>query len=293
VTPLRQIRGGVAARPAHLFAPADAIRVRANENRDTPLPPEVPIAHNPPAGAVIDYVLGAGANGPVTLEILDARGAVVRSFESGVPPEKIEARRYFTENWIRPPETLGTSAGHHRFVWDLRYPRPEAAEYEYMMTAVDSEDTPTEPRGPLAAPGRYTVRLTVDGRRFEQTLVLRADPRLSVPDSVYAEKLAMQFRIVAAMNSSFEALEAVRAYRQGHPGPAADAAHTAAAPVPRDPAALLEAELTRSNRTLSAILNQLDAADAPATAAQAASLKETLDALAAQQAHWKTLSTGG
>jgi hypothetical protein len=294
VSPLRQLAHDAAVEPARLFAPADAIRVRANESRDTPLPPEVPIAHNPPAGAVIDYVVGAGTRGPVTLEILDARGSVVRTFSSDAPPPKVEARRYFTDNWIRPPEVPGTSPGHHRFVWDLRYARPEAADYEFMIAAIDGEDTPTEPRGPLVAPGRYTVRLTAGGKRFEQPLTVRPDPRISVPESVYADKLAMQQRIAAAMGSSFQTLEGLRAYRMAHPAPTptpASGGGTAHAG-PRDPVAVLEADLARSNRTLSAILNQLDAADAPATAAQTAALKETLEALETQQARWKTMSSG-
>ena len=292
VSPLRQLARDPVSEPARLFAPGDAIRVRANESRDTPLPPEVPIAHNPPAGAVIDYVVGAGTRGPVTLEILDARGTVVRAFSSDAPPAKVEARRYFTENWIRPPEVPGTSPGHHRFVWDLRYARPEAAAYEYMIAAVDSEDTPIEPRGPLVAPGRYTVRLTAGGKRFEQPLTVRPDPRISVAESVYADKLAMQQRVVAAMSSSFQTLQAVRAYRKAHPTatPAPTPASGSGRAGPHDPLAALEADLARTNRTLSAILNQLDAADAPATAAQAASLKETLDALESQQARWKELS---
>ena len=70
VTPLRQLSPEIAGEPVHLFGAAEAIRVRANENRDTPLPPEVPIAHNPPNGAVIDYVVGSGLTGPMTIEIL-------------------------------------------------------------------------------------------------------------------------------------------------------------------------------------------------------------------------------
>jgi photosystem II stability/assembly factor-like uncharacterized protein len=289
VSPLRQLARDSAVAPARLFAPADAIRLRANESRDTPLPPEVPIAHNPPAGAVIDYVLGAADRGPVILEILDARGSVMRGYKSDAPPEKVEARRYFTENWIRPPEVPGTSAGHHRFVWDLRYARPEAAEYDYTIAGVDGEETPIEPRGPLAVPGRYTVRLTAGGQRLEQPLTVRPDPRISVAESVYADKLAMQLRIVAAMSSSFQTLQAVRAYRKAHPSPTPTPGQGPHAG-PRDPVTALEGDLARSNRTLSAILNQLDAADAPPTATQAATLNETLAAIEAQQKRWKELS---
>jgi photosystem II stability/assembly factor-like uncharacterized protein len=206
VTPLRQVSEKAASAGATLIAPADAIRVRANQYRDTPLPPEVPFAHNPPPGAVVDYVLGSAAKA-VRLEILDAKGAVVRAWSSDDPPEKLPARVYFTELYLHPPAPPSTAAGHHRFVWDLRYPRPKAEHYEYMISAVAGENTPAEPRGPLALPGRYTVRLTVDGAAQEQPLVLTMDPRVKVAPEALAAQLALQQKITAAMADAFAAAE--------------------------------------------------------------------------------------
>ena len=56
--PLRQITPAIESEPAHLFKPGDAIRVRRNVNGDTPFPPEVPHALNPPPGAILYYYLG-------------------------------------------------------------------------------------------------------------------------------------------------------------------------------------------------------------------------------------------
>ncbi len=280
VTPLRQLTAEASA-PARLFAPAPAIRVRANENRDTPLPPETPIARNPPAGAVLDYVLEAAVAGPVTLEILDAQGATVRSFSSADTKLEPEPRQYFTGRWIHPPAPPSTAAGHHRFVWDLRFPPPKSAAYEYMIAAVDGENTPIEPRGPLVVPGRYTVRLTAGGRRYEQPLVVTPDPRTSVPVEVLTAKLAFQEKVVAAMAASFDASASVAARRkQGKAAPRSE---------PDARLAALEADLSKTNRTLGAILNQVEAADAPPTAVQADALKEATDALDAQLGRWKAL----
>jgi hypothetical protein len=220
----------------------------------------------------------------VRLEILDARGELVRAFASDAPPAAVDARRYFTERWIRPPEVPEGSPGHHRFVWDLRYEQPKAAEYEYMIAAVDGEDTPIEPRGPLVSPGRYTVRLTAAGQRLEQGLEVRPDPRVSVPERDYAEKVALEQRIVASMASSSDALESVRAKLKARGG-------SAGASSPDDPLAVLERDLARTNRVLAALLNQIDASDAPATAVQQGSLTETLQALDAQLARWKQLGS--
>ena len=79
VTPLRQLTPEASSTAATLVAPAETIRVRANQYRDTPLPPEFPFGHNPPPGAVIDYALGMPAK-TVRLQILDTQGATVREF---------------------------------------------------------------------------------------------------------------------------------------------------------------------------------------------------------------------
>ncbi|HZI23277.1 MAG TPA: glycosyl hydrolase, partial [Gemmatimonadales bacterium] len=57
ITPLRQIASAAAAPEAYLYRPAGAVRVRWNENTDTPLPTDEPAAKNPPDGALIDYYL--------------------------------------------------------------------------------------------------------------------------------------------------------------------------------------------------------------------------------------------
>jgi hypothetical protein len=69
-----------------------------NNNKDTPLPPETPAGENPPAGAIIDYWLGANTSGPVTLQILDADGQVVKSYSSAQGPETSEVRALFRQS---------------------------------------------------------------------------------------------------------------------------------------------------------------------------------------------------
>jgi hypothetical protein len=67
----------------------------------------------------------------VTLEILDAKGELVRRFASDDPAEKIEAAVYFTDLYLGAAPQLATGPGHHRFLWNLRTPRPRALGYDY------------------------------------------------------------------------------------------------------------------------------------------------------------------
>src|SRR5579859_798513 len=78
LAPLRQLNEKVAAAEAFLYLPQEAVRLHRDRNPDTPLPPETPAGQNPPDGAILDYVLAKNANGPVTLEILDGAGKLVR-----------------------------------------------------------------------------------------------------------------------------------------------------------------------------------------------------------------------
>src|ERR1035441_3038427 len=103
IAPLRQLTAEVAGPDAFLFKPETAIRVRWNMNTDTPLPPDEPAGQNPPEGAIIDYYLGAGASGPVTLEILDSAGALVRRYASTDPVEPVDPMLAIPAYWVRPP----------------------------------------------------------------------------------------------------------------------------------------------------------------------------------------------
>ncbi len=194
VAPLREI-ASTRFETAHLFKPARAWRVHHNNNNDTPLPPETSVGENPPAGAIVDYWLDSNARGPVTLEIFDANGAVVRRFSSADAPRDPPAERYFAKAWIKPPQPLAATPGMHRFVWNLRYERPIAAEYSYSIAAVWAHGTPIEPQGPFAVPGTYTVSLTVNGKRYNAPLTITEDPRVAVTLADLQASLALSQRI--------------------------------------------------------------------------------------------------
>ena len=74
---------------------------------------------------------------------------------------------------------MSTTTGHHRLAWDLRYAPPPGANRQYSIAAV-YQNTPSGPNGPFVHPGRYTVRLTVDGATFERPLDVRMDPRVTI-----------------------------------------------------------------------------------------------------------------
>ena len=179
VSPLRQVATAATDKPALLFKPAVAVRLRRNENKDTPLPPEEPAGENPPEGAIIDYWLAKDLQGPVTLSIYDANGQLVRQFASDAPAPQLDTDLYFNSAWLSPPEKLDGSAGAHRFVWDLRYPRPASLGYDYSIAAVYGRGGALTPQGPLVLPGQYKVVFTAAGGTWSEPLTVTLDPRVS------------------------------------------------------------------------------------------------------------------
>ena len=191
LSPLRQA-GAIEPRArAVLFAPAPAIRLRANQNRDTPLPPEEPAGENPPAGAVIDYWLAKDVKGPLEIEIRDEHGKVVRRFSSADSPAPRKATRYFAPQWLKPGDPPSARAGAHRLVWDLRLSPPKSAAHEYSISTVRGADTPILPQGPLVLPGTYTIVLRARGQEQEARLEVRPDPRLGFDRTAAAAALEL------------------------------------------------------------------------------------------------------
>jgi photosystem II stability/assembly factor-like uncharacterized protein len=206
IAPLREAATGLAT-SAHLYAPAEAYRIQRNTNTDTPLPPDEPMAPNPPDGAIIDYYLPAAASS-VTLEILDAKGQPVRNFSNSDKPEISEdelQKQLIPLYWVRAHRHLSTEAGMHRWIWDLHAPSPASMRHDYPISAI-AHDTPRGPLGPTALPGTYQVRLTVDGKSFTAPLTVKMDPRVKTSSSGLQKKAQAEDRLASGMTQTTEAI---------------------------------------------------------------------------------------
>ena len=115
------------------------------------------------------------------MEIFDAAGKLVRRFASDDKPLAVDVNTLrFPTYWIRPNQILKNEPGMQRFVWDLMYPNPPSDAYDLLISAI-YKDTPFVPQGPAVMPGIYMVKLTVDGKSFNQKLNVRIDPRVTTP----------------------------------------------------------------------------------------------------------------
>jgi photosystem II stability/assembly factor-like uncharacterized protein len=216
VTPLRQVDARTGSSGAHLFAPRTAIRVRRDENQDTPLPPEVPAGKNPPDGAILNYFLRANSSGEIRLEIYGEDERLVRSFSSADVPKDLEETPFVAAYWIGHPQALSKAAGMHRFVWNLRYADPRAmhpqSPYNYPIAAIVGS-TPLPPQGPLALPGKYEVRLKAGSEVFRQPLEVKMDPRVAAARNELQSSLELQLKISALLEKNFDGYQQTKGLR--------------------------------------------------------------------------------
>jgi photosystem II stability/assembly factor-like uncharacterized protein len=282
ITPLREATADVAAAPAHLFAPAPAVRVH---ERETYVIPTDGVADNPP-DAIISYVIGGDAAGaPVHLEILDSANRTAFSASSAANSSPL----------------LPATPGMHRVTWNLRYPLPELIA----GTAYNERD----PRGALAVPGRYTVKLTVGDRVLTAPLTVVKDPRSSatVEDMTAEFDLATQVMgMLGDVHAAVRQIQDVRAQiaavspraARSDAGPrleqlaraADDILHQLYEPDAKSSNDLLNYPM-RLNVRIAYLEDEIDYGDGAPTEQFRQMTEEYRKALGAEQARWKALVT--
>ncbi len=185
----------------HLYPVPDAVRweVRAVEAERWSSP-------NPPRGARIYYWLAKEPKGDVAIQVLDAAGTVVANLSSK-PKELTGSSEYVKEEKdLFEDLALPKGAGVQRGMWNLNW---DGAE----MIPKGVLDSGTPGVGPMAVPGTYTVRLTVDGQTATAPLVVRPDPRVTASQDALEQQVrfAVQVRdAISRLTRDVIRLQAVR-----------------------------------------------------------------------------------
>jgi photosystem II stability/assembly factor-like uncharacterized protein len=303
ITPLRQASADV-ANSVHLYKPAPAYRVQRDTYTDTPLPPDEPVAENPPDGAMIDYFLPSSAS-EVTLEILEGQ-KVVRRFSSKDKPDVTQEelqKQLIPLYWMKPWSTLSAEAGMHRWVWDLHHPVPLAMRHDYPISAIP-HDTPRYPLGPTVVPGSYTVRLTVDGKTLTAPLTVKMDPRVKTSAAGLQKKFEAETRLASLVTDSSRAILEGNSIRE-QLGKISSQANTKDAidAFQKKLSALLgasggffappsaEVTVSRVNGDANSLYQQVWNVDAPPTASQTEAIIKVEADAAGVLKHWKEFKT--
>jgi photosystem II stability/assembly factor-like uncharacterized protein len=202
VSPLRQYSDEIAKRDVHLYTPATAVRFQ-NPSDEPPKP--VLVGQNPPAGALIYYSLKEKPKGESTIEILDSAGSVIRKYASNKTEELDEP---LTPEDKKPEKQIKPEAGLNRFVWDLRYTGSGHVPDYYLWEYKDGS------RGPLALPGRYQVRLTVDGKSQTAGFEVTMDPRVDVSEADLRKQFDLLIQVRDELNRVYEVVNQIQDVRE-------------------------------------------------------------------------------
>jgi photosystem II stability/assembly factor-like uncharacterized protein len=238
IAPLRQAKPELATAAAHLFAPSQAYRFGGPEGRGG-------TGKNPPYGARIQYLLkDAPKEGEeVKLEILDAKGALLRAFSS--KEEKTdEDRDPEREAFFGPPapKTIPAKAGLNTFTWDLRH--PEASKFKGLV--LWSGQTV----GPRVVPGRYEARLTAAGQTLSHPFDVHKDPRLATSDADFAKQQELLLKIRDKLTATHDAIGRLRGVRDQAKTASERAKESEAEKAIQDAADLLSKKLTAVEEAL-------------------------------------------
>ncbi len=168
--PLRELTPAILEKKYHLFQTKDAYRTIAADGF-TRKP-----GSNPKRGAIARVFFADKPDPkttPVSLEILDASGAVVRSFSNQKSAETTaygEAKESYQREKAKPYGLLDLKPGTNELVWDLRREN---------VDVVTGHLIPSGWSGPRVVPGKYKLRLTVAGQVTESSFSVLDDPRRS------------------------------------------------------------------------------------------------------------------
>jgi hypothetical protein len=293
ISPLRQMNAAMATQ-ATLLKPAAAYRVARSTWTDTPMPPDEPHGQNPPAGAIIDYYLPRDAKNPITLEILDGEGKLVRRYRSDDPAEITEAeikQGLVPPYWMAPHRNLSGKRGMHRWVWDLHHTAPVGSRRGFPISAVPHA-TPRLPQGPLAIPGDYTARLMIDGKTLKQPLTLRADPRVKASAEALRQQLDLGLTVGDLLTRASTMLIQARSQQAQLNG--ASAKDPAIAHLQTALVGLLDGEasdnrdgLAMTQHNLDQLYTQVIAGAAAPTTAQLTAVRAASEQVALLEGEWK------
>jgi hypothetical protein len=174
------------------------------------------LGQNPPNGVAVYYSLKAKPTTDVDLEFLDANGKSIRKFTqklaregerlAGAPAMPAQPPAEEGGFGAPPAPRVNTEVGLNRFVWDARY--SEAVRFPGMILWAG------ETRGPKLPPGRYQVKLTVDGKSLTQNFEIKADPRLTTTPADYAKQLELGLKIRDKLSETHNAIIQIRDVRK-------------------------------------------------------------------------------
>jgi hypothetical protein len=196
LTPLRQINSQSTPSDMLFYQPQTAVRLHYPEEIDK----RQPAGDNPPMGAMIDYYFKSAPKDEVTLDILDSQGKLARHLSSKEKKENEQPPEW--PDRVEAPKTIPAKEGMNRFAWDLRYNEPIQVPGAFYAG--------NAPRGALALPGDYQVKLTANGKTQTAALHLVVDPRTKDHEGELPKQFELSTKVNERISELHQAVNEIR-----------------------------------------------------------------------------------
>jgi photosystem II stability/assembly factor-like uncharacterized protein len=189
ITPLEQTTPATTAAAMHLYTPRTAYRWTQRGR------------------AYVNFSLKEAPRGQIDVQILDGDGKVVRDLRASA------------------------RAGLNRVAWDLRYDAPRLIAMR--TTPAENPHIWEEPRfrgqdtrpvthwglepaqvGPIVTPGKYTIKLTVDGQSATQPIEILRDPRVSTSLADIDLSVKLQLRLRDDISAAADMVNSIEVMRK-------------------------------------------------------------------------------
>jgi len=198
LTVVQQANENLVRKPLHLYVPRATEMIRsggrsgANEGK------------NPPSGAVLSYYIADEHDGPLTIEITDADGNLVRNYSSEAGDFErciignMDQRLPFEVHY--PPAEQGLN----QWTWDMRWNGLHCIDDVKLFAGFG---------GASVTPGDYRVRIAIGDFEGSADLILLPDPRSDATPGDYAFLAGKLREVTDVLNELLDILDAVRKAR--------------------------------------------------------------------------------
>ena len=189
ITPLEQLAQKASDGPVRLFEPRQTFRLF------------------PGGRALINYSLKSAPKEAPRIEILDSNGALIRKING---PRRVGMNRAEWDLRYEAPKlvALRTAPAENTHIWEERRFRGMDARPILHWGIKEAEV------GPVALPGKYSIRLTIDGQAYTQPLTIIKDPKNSTSDTELEASFKMQLQIRDDISKTAEAVNRIEWMRK-------------------------------------------------------------------------------
>jgi photosystem II stability/assembly factor-like uncharacterized protein len=203
LTPVREMTPAIMQSTSFLFPIPPAVRWLGGEET---LGSHDGAGANPPDGVEVTYWLSSKPSQPVTLEVVDSAGNLVRKLGSELEPQYTDKNHPDFDPTIELKPDLPTEPGLNRATWDMTYTRTQ-----WVPGTRNDGGAPLP--GPRVLPGEYELRLEVDGNVHSQKVRIEPDPRVEYAADRMRAQIEFRLKVRDQMNRIVDTVNNIRSIR--------------------------------------------------------------------------------